>query len=352
MSDLEELLRTDLRDAAATVPDDVDVDDLLHRGRRLRTARTRRHGLAAVAAAVVVGLASWAGLALRTTSGFPDPAATPSIASPGSFVTFTTGAGSVPRAPYSVITATESDGVLTLTGRDRESDTGVRLASVSLNPKVVTGTAISPRLSLWLIPGQVDWVEAQTSGPSSVGSYSARHGFLSASGVTVVVAVAQQDQRSADWVEGVIWRATDGTLHSSAGAPVSTAVLALSDTSLTVYRDPGLKVVSFFDAMDGRGFASTRDDLPARELVKIRIARENAGPGGWEEFAVGILPPGAGDPRVTTTSEGAEVATGDLQPDGAVTFVVRNRSDAEPRGSLISKVTYTDADGSTRTYRG
>ncbi len=351
MSDLEELLRTDLRDAAEALPTDIDVDDLLHRGRRLRAARTRRHGLVAVAAAVVVGLAGWTGLALRTTSGVPDPAATPSIASPGSIVTFRTEAGSVPRSPYSVITATQSDGVLTLTGREQESDPGVRLASVSVNPKVATGTTISPRLSLWLIPGQIDWVDAHTTGPSSVGPYLARHGFLSASGVTVALVVAQQDQSSADWVDGVIWRATDGSLHSSAGTPVSTAVLSLSDASLTVYRDPGLKVVSFFDAMDGRGFTSTRDDLPARELVKTRLARESAGH-GWEEFAVGILPPGASDPRVTTTSRGAEVATGVLQPDGAVTFVVRNRSDAEPRGSLISKVTYTDADGSTRTYRG
>ncbi|MFT3971187.1 MAG: hypothetical protein QM695_13155 [Micropruina sp.] len=348
MSDLEELLRADLHDAADTMPADLDVNALVQRGRRLRATRTRQRGLAVLAAAVVVGVAGWAGLTQRGTNGVPDPASTPSVTDAASSVTFETEPGSVPRSPYALLTAKESDGVLTLTGRQRESDAGVRLASVPVSRTAATGTAISPRLSLWQVPGRIDWVDAHPRG-TSVGPYLARPGFLSSSGVTVVIVVAQQDQRSKDWVEGLIWRASDGSLRSSAGTNVSTAVVALSDTSLTVYRDPGLKVVSFFDALAGRGFTSIRD-TPAHNVVKIQVVRKSS-TGGWEQFAVGILPPGARDPRVTVAVPGAEVATGTMRPDGAVTFVARNRTDTEPRNGLISKVTYTDATGQTRTYR-
>ena len=47
----------------------------------------------------------------------------------------------------------------------------------------------------------------------------------------------------------------------------------------------------------------------------------------------------------------AEVVTGTLQPSGAVVFVARNRSATEPNGCLVTKVTYTDADGQARSYR-
>ncbi len=254
----------------------------------------------------------------------------------------------MPRSPYALLTAKQSDGVLTLTGRQHESDPETRLASVPLSRTVATGTPISPRLTLWQIPGRVDWVDAHARG-TSVGPYLARPGFLSSVGVTVVVTIAQRDQRSRDWVEGLIWRAGDGSLHSSAGTTVSTAVVTLSDTSLTVYRDPGLKVVSFFDALDGRGFTGIRD-TPARNVVKIQVVRKSS-TGGWEQLAVGILPPGARDPRVAVATPGAEVSTGTMQPDGAVAFVARNRTDAEAKDGLITKVAYTDVNGHTRVYR-
>ncbi|MFT4228097.1 hypothetical protein [Micropruina sp.] len=349
MSDLEELLRTDLRDAADTLPADLDVDELLDQGHRLRRARTGRRSLAAVAAAVVVSLAGWAGLAHRTTTGVPDPASTPTMANTVSFFTFDSEPGNVQGLPYASVTATAADGTLTLTARKRKTDPPVQLASVPLNPAVATGTPISPRLSLWVIPGQVDWVNVETKDPS-IASYFPRHGFISSVGVTVVVTTAEREQKSKDWVDGAIWRATDGTLHSSAGTTVDTAVLSLSDTTLTVYRDPGLKVVSFFDAKEGQGFTSMRDDHPARYVVKTQIARE-MGADGWEQFAVGILSDGARDPRVTTSAKNAEVVTGTLQPGGAVVFLARNRSAAEPKGGLITKVTYIDADGQTRSYR-
>lgn len=348
MSDLEELLRADLHDAADAVPADLDVDELLVRGHRLRRARTGRRGLATVAAAVVVSLAGWAGLSQRTTTGVPDPASTPTAADTVSFFTIDSMPGNVPHLPYASVTATATDGTLTLTARKHKTDPLVQLASVPLNPAVPSGTPISPRLSLWVIPGRVDWVNVETKG-TSVGSYLPQHGFISSVGITVVVTAAQQEQKSKDWVAGMVWQATDGTLYSSAGTTVDTAVLPLSDTSLTVYRDPGLKVVSFFDAKDGQGFTSTRDDQSDRNVVKTQIARGTTD--GWEQFAVGILPKGARDPRVTTSAKGAEVATGVLQPGGAVVFVARNRSDAEPKGGLVAKVTYTDADGQTRTYR-
>lgn len=349
MSDLEELLRTDLRDAADTLPADLDVDELLDQGHRPRRARTGRRSLAAVAAVVVVSLAGWAGLAHRTTTGVPDPASTSTMVDTVSFFTFYSEPGNVPGLPYATITARATDGVLTLTAQKHKSDSRVQLASVPLNPAVATGTPISPRLSLWVIPGQVDWVTVQTKDPS-IGSYSPRHGFISSVGMTVVITDAEREQKSKDWVDGVIWRATDGTLHSSAGTILDTAVLPLSDTSLTVYRDPGLKVVSFFDATEGQGFTSTRDDRPARVVVKTQIARGSFAD-GWEQFAVGILPAGAHDPRVTTSAKNAEVVTGTLQPSGAVVFVARNRSATEPNGCLVTKVTYTDAEGQARSYR-
>ena len=40
MNDLELRLRDDLRNAADTMPADLDLDVLLHRGRRRRAART------------------------------------------------------------------------------------------------------------------------------------------------------------------------------------------------------------------------------------------------------------------------------------------------------------------------
>ncbi|MFT4294418.1 MAG: hypothetical protein QM582_03285 [Micropruina sp.] len=350
MTDLEGLLREDLRDAADTMPTDLDIDNLLQQGRRRRTARMQRRGLAAFAAAAAVSLVTWVGLSQHTTIGVPDPASSPTAPAPVRSAKFDFEPGVVPRAPYASITAAESDGVLTLTGKKRASDPGVTLASVPLNTTTVTGTPISPRLSLWTIPGQVDWVNVVTNLTSDISaSYGNRTGYLSSVGVTVVLGVSHQDQDSKDWVEGLIWRSADGNLHSSAGTTVSTAALRVGDRTQVVYRDPGLKQISFFDPLNGPGFAATRD-TPARNVVKLSVWR-NSTTRGWEQFTVGILPAGAHDPKVATAIKGAEVTTGVLQPDGAVVFFAYSRADAEPKGSFITKVTYTDADGQVRTYR-
>ncbi len=348
MSDLEELLRTDLRDAADTLPADLDVDALLDQGHRLRRARAGRRSLAAVAAVVVVSLAGWAGLAHRTTTGVPDPASTPTGADAVGFVTFEGDAGYRPRSPYASITVRESNGMLTLAVRKRASDPPTILATVPLKTDQATTTAISSRLMLATIPGPTQWVDVVTS-DAAKGAFRPNVGFLSSVGVTVVVQVADEAQQSKRWVDGLVWRASDGTLHSSAGSVVSTATLDFSDGPLTVYRDPGLAEVSYFDTLSGKGFASTRDHDPA-DVVKLNMSKTGT-PGDSEQFALGILPPGAHDPRVTTSAKGAEVVTGVLQPDGAVVFVARYRSDAKPKGPLITKVVYTDAGGQTRTYR-
>lgn len=348
MNDLELRLRDDLRDAAETMPADLDLDVLLHQGRRRRAARTQRRGLAVVAATAVISLVTWVSLAQRTTIGVPDPVATPTVPAVVSSVTFRSQPGEMPQRPYEVITAAESDGVITLTASERETDPPVTLAAVPLNTTVATGTPISSRLSLWTIPGRVDWVDVVTAGETE-GAYVDREGHLSSVGVTVVLVISGHNQASKKWIDGVIWRSPDGALRSSAGTTVATATLQFPDVSLTVYRDPGLRQISFFDALDGRGFSSTRDDRPATDVVKTQIALGD--PTGWERFAVGILPPGARNARVITSVAGAETVTGTLEPGGAEVFVVRHRSDAEPRGSLVTRVTYTDAQGRTRTYR-
>lgn len=348
MTDLEQRLRDDLTDAAEALPADLDVDALIRQGRRRRMARAQRRGFAAVAAATVVGLVAWLGLTPSSTTGVPEPASTPTTTALATSLVFWWEPGTAPRSPYEVITTSVKDGVLTVTGRKPSSDTPETLASVPLNRTVATGTAISPRLSLWTIPGRIDWVDVVTN-EASDGSYAPRDGYLSGAGVTVVVAVAQKDQARKNWVGGVIWRAMDGTLHSSAGTTVSTATLQFSDRSLIVYRDPGLGQISFFDPMEGRGFTSIRDTGPAN-VLKIQVSRGNSA-SDWEQFAMGILPPGARDPRVTTTSKGAEVVTGVLQPDGAEVFMALHHGTAEPKGPFVTTVTYTDAQGRTRTYR-
>lgn len=348
MNDLELRLRDDLRDAADTLPVDLDVDALLHQGRRRRAARTQRRGLALVAVTAVVSLVSWVSVVQRTTTGVPDPATTPSVAATVSSLTFRPELGEVPHRPYEVITASEADGVLTLTGSKRKTDPPVTITSVPLNRTAPAGTPISPRLSLWTIPGQADWVDVATA-DAAEGSYRDDSGYLSSVGVTVVLVMAEKNQAAKTWVDGVIWRSPDGTLHSTAGTPVSTATLQFSDTSITVYRDAGLNHVSFYDVREGQSFTSSSDG-PASNVVKTQIALGRGG-GRWEQFAVGILPPGARDARVTTSVTGAEIVSGTLEPDGAEVFVARHRSKPETKGALVTKVVYTDAQGHTRTYR-
>lgn len=349
MTDLEERLRDDLRDAAATIPTELDVDVLLLQGRRRRAARSQRRGIAAMAAVTVVAMVAWLGLTQRVTTGVPDPAASPTAPPPASSVTFRSEPNVVPRSPYEVIEAAESDGVLTVTARKRDADPSVTLTSVALDPSVATGTPISPRLYLWVVPGRVDWVDTVATRGIS-GAYMPRDAHLPAIDVTVVMVISEKDQTSKNWMDGVIWRAPDGALHSSAGTAVSSATLRFSDRSVVVYRDPGLKQISFFDPMNGRGSASVRDDFRPSDVMKIQMAASGT-TRGWERFAIGILPAGARDPRVTTSASGAEVATGTMQPDGAQAFVALHRTTTEPRGALITKVTYTDDQGRTRTYR-
>lgn len=349
MNDLELRLRDDLRDAADTLPADLDLDVLLHRGRRRRAARTQRRGLAVVAATAVISLVTWVSLAQRTTIGVPDPVATPTAPAVVSSVTFQPESLNGTPPQYEAITVAESGGSLTITAEKHAADAPVRLASVPFDSAVPKGTPISPRLYLWVIPGQIEWVDTVTARTSDA-IYLPHHGYLSSVAVTAALVISNRDQATNEWIDGVIWRAPDGTLHSSAGTTVATATLRFSDRSLIVYRDPGLKQVSFFDPLEGQGFTSTRDEGASTHVLKLAIARSTS-TRGWEQFAVGILPPGARDPRIVTAAGGAEVVTGILQPDGVETFVALHRVAAEPKGQFVTKVTYTDAQGRTRTYR-
>ncbi len=349
MTDLEERLRDDLRDAAEAMPAELDVDAVLHHGRRRRAARAQRRGFAAMAAVTVVGLVAWLGLTPRGTAGVPDPAASPTTPPVVSSITVEpeTLNGAPPQ--YRSITIGESGNSLIVTAAKQKSDPPTTLASVPFDPAVAAGTPITRRLYLWVIPGRVDWVDTVTARTANA-TYLPHHDYLSSAGVTIALVISDRDQPVAKWIDGVIWQADDGTLHSSAGTPVSSASLQFSDRSLIVYRDPGLKQISFFDPMQGQGFTSARDDSPPTDVLKIQIATSGS-THGWEQFAVGILPPGARDPRVTTSVTGTEVVTGTMQPDGTQAFVALHHATAEPKGRFVTKVTYTDAQSRTRTYR-
>ena len=128
-------------------------------------------------------------------------------------------------------------GMLTLAVRKRASDPPTILATVPLKTDQATTTAISSRLMLATIPGPTQWVDVVTS-DAAKGAFRPNVGFLSSVGVTVVVQVADEAQQSKRWVDGLVWRASDGTLHSSAGSVVvlekalAVAVAGLSLASL------------------------------------------------------------------------------------------------------------------------
>ncbi|MFT3860251.1 hypothetical protein [Micropruina sp.] len=356
-TELENRLRAELTLLASEVDGDLDLNALIDRGHRAYRERTRRRTLGAVAAAAAIAVAAWAGLLPRTQNGVPEPMQSPSVSAVEEAKATIELASLNQEFPalYRTIQVSLVGGVATFTGHGRTASTAstastpspAQLATLRLDGSSVMVQRIDAHLSVGLVADRVEWLSADPG--EDLGGWSTPFELIPGTNLTAFGLVTEKpaDEKAAP-LANLIWRSLDGSMHALGNQQVSTATLKLSDDDYTVFYAPATKHIGFFTTLGGLGPFSNNlvDDS---QVVKADGSISKGG--GYQNTALGMLPKGASDPKVTTTVQGAEVMIGTLQPDGRLVFVARFDSKKQLADGLVASVTYTGADGRRVTYR-
>lgn len=335
MNEMEERLRTGLRQLAEPVDAQVDTEAAVAGGDRLRRGRLARWASGGVALAALMGVLAWNGLSWRQVVAIPDPITAPA---------------SAPRAPTLALLFQQTEPAQTWTGAHvRVARTGDRLsvevARVHANgDEGASRTFTAAAGEFWSAPMDDDLVVALIPNPVvSVGSLpgwevSVNDG-LEELGMTAVG--LQRSDPAAGAYGGLVWRGAGFDVHDSEGAVVPSAVLRAGDRSVIVFRDEELGVWGYLDAYNEDHIAlpiATEPVGTVHELAK--------NPDG-EVTEVGFLPTGGRDPKFTVR-DGAGWGSATIGDGGPVAYIVFAVNPA--RTPLVTSVTYTGADGGRVTF--
>lgn len=349
MNELEERLRADLFGATELIDAEPDLDAVVREGDRVLRGRFVRRVAGGIAVALVVGTVAWVATVPREVPGVPAPVATPSaspVTSESASIDLQDAGINKSDAParsvdvsatrtgtgYSVsFTITADDG----TQRRFSGDVEAGKATFKQYPRLMVG----------VVADRVSWRDSVYG--DLVGGISSTAKALPGLGITLVVDVAEKPGNT---IRGLLWQGADGLVHDDAGDEVPSAVVDVAGQQGVVYLSERLDTFGYRE-VDGTTAVRTHI-VPADDLVKIAMrhgadATENPG----LAFAVGLLPDGAGDPRLTLAGYGQEWSSAALSGTGRVVFVAVGQDRSGKTGPLVTKVVYTDADGKQVTYR-
>jgi hypothetical protein len=355
MNDLEELLREDLRAATDWLPDDVDPEEVLGVGRRVRRSRRISRTVLAGAVVVVVGLVGstvWRSLQpapgvpspLQTVSAVPSDPATPSDPLSTTFDLHDQGFGKGGASLQSIRVSVEPAG----------AETAVQItvaypdkAPVERGFTITSGTswhvAWDKHLMIGILPGQVDWFTLVNH--SGTGVYSGTSQELAGIGASAMWTYFEESGGPGS-VQGVIWRTADGTVRDSLGNSVPSATITLSNDTYLVYQDADLDYLGIDPGQDGGRYGSQIPEVS--DILHGGFGtRTNDGEWIWHQAAV--LPAGAHDLELTLGKGDAEWGSAVLD-DGSVAVVAELRGVSEP-GNVVRSLSYTDASGERVTVR-
>lgn len=335
MNDIEDRLRSGLKELAEPVDAHVDTDAAVAGGNRLRRARTARWTSGGVVVAVLVGVLAWNGLAGRQVVAVPDP------------LTTTTPA---PRPPSVLLAFPVSDPPQAWTGAILSATrTGERLtievARVHPNGEEgVRHTYTATAGEFWSVPVEDDLVVALLPNPV-VGVASLPGWEVSVNDALDIGMTAVGVQRSdptAGAYGGLVWRGANFDVHDSEGSVVPSAVLDAGDRGLIVFRDEALAVWGYLDTYNDINAAMPLTTEPVGTVYDLAKNPEG------EFTEIGFLPAGGRNPKLAVRA-GATWGSGVLGDSGRVAYLVFGVNPAIT--PMVTSVAYTDANGKRMTYR-
>lgn len=352
MDDLEERLRADLRFAAGDVEDRIDVEEALRAGRHALRARRGAQAVGAAALIAVAGLLG--GVLLRLLpDGFGPPvvlgtiSAEPSVpATPAGRLSASFDAAELGASGYATLRLTVVPGVGETQVRLDYLDGGGALVTTStdtLPAGKVWYTQPDRHLVIGIVPEPLVWLSGRSDASKGVTS---DHAPLDGIGGTAFWMRFEQ-AGGADSLHGFLWERTDGVVRDSLGNDASSARIRLGAEDHLVYRDEALDVIGVVPASGG-GYSFRISDTKPGDLVEGGLGSKRDGD-VWVWMNFGALPPGSSDLTVELGATDGEWGTA-ASADGWVFVAAVVRSDQKDI-QVISKLSYTDADGKRVTFR-
>ncbi len=370
MNDLEELLRTDLARAAEPIESDLDADELVEAGHRVRRSRTMRVGAGITAVlvtaaglglvvATAVGRGSQAPV-LATPSPVPSvtPSVTPSTTDSPTITTATAGKATFDLTGFGMNKADSPFDQLvvaaepTSTGTLAIAITGSKLghadqkatAQVEAGRTSATFVGLGKRAVVTLVPGTA--ANASLFTDLNVGGRASDTKVVPGTGLSALVTVFERGVAEPTKGAGVIWQTVDGSLYSTSGAEVPSAEVSVAGETARVYRSEEIGELGLWGrgTLGGTSYA-IKDSTPS-SLIDGGFGHCPEVPAGecvWTKLVA--LPAGSTDVQLTlnpaATSSGWTSVT---LSDGSV-MVVAVMHSGDKQSQVVMSADYVDASG-------
>jgi hypothetical protein len=366
MNDLEELLRTDLARAAEPIDSDLDADELIEAGQRVRRSRTMRVG-----AGLTAVLVATAGLGLVIVNNVHNGGRGPVLASPSPSpsVPASTSAGptstSVTRgtatfdltgfsmnktdAPFDqlvVEAAPTGTGKMsiTVTGSTPGRADQQVIAQFGAGGTSATFVTLGKRVVVALLPGTATSAELFTD--LNVGGRVSDTKALPGAGLTAHVTVFEHAATDTTTDPEVIWQTPDGALHATSGAEVPSAAVMFGTQQVRVFRSTEVGSMGLWGRGELGGTSVEISDAAPSDLIGGGLGHGPDKPSTewtWVKFAA--LPPGSTDIQLSlnpkaTSSEWKSVTLS----DGWV-MVIAVLHGSEKLDPIVVSADYVDASG-------
>ena len=342
MNDIEERVRSGLHGVRTGQLDlGVDADDVLEIAKGVRTQRRVLWTIGTVAAALVVGMASYSLVLGRTIEGPAVPAApasTPVVVDGRARVSFDLTDNEVPERYASLVaevsrSGAEVDAALTVfdaSGLPQFStstgagDDAISQVSMGLDDGTSIEVGLIDEVARWVVP----------IGGAAGAQVAQRE--LPALDVTVYLLVFPPSQGEPITLPNVVWQGLDGAVRVGVGREITSATVSVAGRSGTAYLDEGLDTFGYADS-DGFGFRFAASEASKRTRCYFSGQELK---GSWESTVFCLLPPGAQNPEAQL-AESTKVALVDL----ADRLLVVMPGSADSINGIVKSVTYTTADG-------
>ena len=374
MNDLEELLRTDLARAAEPIDSDLDADDLVEAGHRVRRSRAMRIGAGLTAMLVT---AAGLGLVVATTVGrgahgpvaatpLPvtsrDPSITPPSLTPSTSASPTvvdpapakatfdlTGFNmNKSRAPFDsmVVAANPTGSGIAITATASKPGHPDEQATSVIKPGRTSAAflAVGKRIVVTILPGTA------TSGSLKLGSAAGMWGHdiksLAAAGLTAQVTVLERGLADPTKGTEVIWQTPDGSLHSTSGAAVPSAEVAVAGEKVRVYRSEEVGDLGIWSGGTLGGTSYALKDVKPSGLIDGGLGHcGEVPPTGctWANYTA--FPPGTTNLQLTLNPKAAASGwTSVTLSDGWVVVLAVNHGN-EKTSTVVLSADYVDPTG-------
>ncbi len=285
----------------------------------------------------VTAAVSWS-IVRPGTSPFPQPSAPPSETVREASARFTfTGPASSPYESARIDVRREGD---TVTMTAFATKRGRAEWSLGLNTCPASGVCQMEEdddLDLALIPGNARDVGSLDDG-------RVHFQYLDAVDLTAVAVERKQSKH----LERLIWRAEDDRLTDGQGSEIDEVQVSAGVYAITIFEARSLGVWGYFDRRNGVWVARPLGAKPI-ELVGTAGTGTFDGQRFTEASWVGLLPVGAGHPRLTT-DEGVVWQAVPLGTTGQLALAVFVDS-AKASRTGVRSITYTDGSGHEHTVR-